>query len=133
MPKTMTLIRASDRDIIKVPMMMFNPTTEYGEPFDGDLDTGNDHTCIHPSVLQKIGVVTNGGQLPVQGVNGTSFAQIGTVTMGFKADNGDTIIVHNHQVAVLPTINCDILIGRDLLEWADIAIIRGGTVTLTFD
>ncbi|MFF0948188.1 hypothetical protein ACFYE9_11100 [Rhizobium leguminosarum] len=41
---TKTLTRQSDRDIIKVPMMMFNPTTEYGERFDGDLDTGNDHT-----------------------------------------------------------------------------------------
>lgn len=53
--------------------------------------------------------------------------------MGFTADNGGTLIVHNHPVAVLPTINCDILIGRDLLEWCDIAITRGGIVTLTFD
>ncbi len=133
MPKTMTLTRHSDRDIIKVPMMVFNPVTEQGEAFDGDLDTGNDHTCVHPRVLQKISVVPNGQHLPVQGVTGTSSAQVGSVTMGFKADNGDTLIVQGHQVAVLPTINCDILIGRDLLEWCDVTITRGGTVTLTFD
>ncbi|MBY5325262.1 aspartyl protease family protein [Rhizobium leguminosarum] len=133
MPKTMTLQRPTDRDVIKVPMMMFNPVTEQGAAFEGDLDTGNDHTCVHPRVLQKIGVVPAGRHLPVQGVTGTSSAQVGTVTMGFKADNGASVTVHSHEVAVLPTINCDILIGRDLLEWCDVAITRGGTTILTFD
>nr|KZA98863.1 hypothetical protein A4A59_25240 [Rhizobium leguminosarum] len=62
---------------------------------------------ITPRVLQRIGAVVNGGHLPVQGVAGTSTAQVGTVTMGFKADNGETVIVHSHQVAVLSMINCD--------------------------
>lgn len=87
MPKTMTLQRPSHRDIIKVPMMYFNPMTEHGEGFKGDLDTGNDHTCVHPRVLEKVGVVSNGRHLPIQGVTRD------ILRAGWNGDDG----VHGRQ------------------------------------
>lgn len=133
MPKTLTVARATDTDVIKVPLWIINPATGAAQQFMADLDTGNDHTCIHPRTLQQIGLVPNGRHLPVHGVAGSSVAQVATVSLGMHMDNGHQITVSSHQVAVLDSINCDILMGRDFLQWCDVSLRRGGTTTLTFD
>ncbi|RVM58396.1 hypothetical protein CN128_09900 [Sinorhizobium meliloti] len=132
MPRTMTLQRASNKDLIKIPVWIIHPIANNAALFHADFDTGNDHTCVHPRVLHQVGARADGRHLPVHGVAGGAMAQVATVSIGFQMDDGHRITVTSHEVAVLPLTNCDILLGRDMLDWCDVSITRGGVTIITF-
>lgn len=133
MSKTLTIHRASPKDLIIVPLWVFNPDTEYGEQIAAQLDTGNDHTCLRQDVLDRIGATASGRTLPVQGVTGSSTARLSTLTLGIRMDGSGKVTINNHEVAVLSQMSCEALIGRDFLEWFDVTILRSGVVTIASD
>ncbi|MEQ1938050.1 retroviral-like aspartic protease family protein [Mesorhizobium sp. CN5-321] len=133
MTKTLTLRRSSPRDLIIIPLWVFNPDTEHGHQIAAQLDTGNDHTCLRQDVLDRIGATPSGRSLPVHGVTGSSSAQVTRLTLGFRMDGNGTVTVDRHEVAVLLHMSCEALLGRDILEWFDMTISRNGVVTITSD
>lgn len=133
MGKTLTLVRSSPRDLIIIPLWVFNPDTEQGHQIAAHLDTGNDHTCLRQDVLDKIGASASGRLVSVQGVTGVSTARVTRLTFGIQMDGDKQVIIDRHEVPVLPQMSCEALIGRDFLEWFDVMILRNGSVEIASD
>lgn len=126
----LTIARPSPKDPIKIPVAILNTTTDTLVWGVGLFDTGNDHTVVSKSFLDRSGVVINGDLLPVIGVTGNAIAQVAIVSLGIEFDGGHKVTITNHEVAVLAGTSEDILIGRDFLERFDISISRNGTFTM---
>ncbi|WP_179875561.1 retroviral-like aspartic protease family protein [Sinorhizobium sp. BJ1] len=133
MPKTLTLTRESDRDTIYIPIHVFDVGYTKSGELAAELDTGNDHTCIRQNVFDAIGLVADGRMIQVNGVTGGAAGRTARISIGIETANGHKIKISNHEVVVLPTMTCNVLFGRDMLEFFDVAITRGGTTVLTFD
>jgi len=55
------------------------------------------------------------------------------VNIGIQKDDGHKNTITNHEVVVLPSMTCAVLLGRDMLEFFDVSITQGGTTMLAFD
>lgn len=126
----LTITRPSPIDPIKIPVAILNPTTDTLVWGIGLFDTGNDHTVVSKSFLDRSGIAVNGRHLPVMGVTGVATAQVATVSLGIEFDGGHKVTIADHEVAVLLGASDDLLIGRDFLERFDISISRNGTFTM---
>lgn len=132
MTETLTLKRAAVRDVILVPLTVFNTSTGGGVQINAELDTGNDHTCVRMELLNQLGVSVGGSGIAVHGVTGSSTAARAHLTFGFMCDGGKRITVDSHEIVVLPALSCPILLGRDMLEFFDVSLRRDGSATLSF-
>ena len=133
MPKTLTLKRSSPRDPIIVPLWAFDPVSKNGKQIATQLDTGNDHTCVRKDVLDAIGAKATGKPVVVHGVTGSARARVATLMFRLDMDRGGQVQINNHEVAVVPSLSCEALLGRDFLEFFDVTISRDGTTILTCD
>ncbi|MEY9831090.1 hypothetical protein ABIA25_002905 [Sinorhizobium fredii] len=133
MARTLTLTRERDRDTIYIPIHIFDAGYTKGGEVAADFDTGNDHTCIRQNVFDAIGLVADGRTIQVNGVTGGAAGRTAQVNIGIQTDDGHKNTITNHEVVVLSSMTCDVLLGRDMLEFFDVSITRGGTTILTFD
>jgi len=94
------------------------------------LDTGSDRTLVRPSVLQRLGISTEGaGRAVLKGVVGVGYAQavwVNSVEVGEAAAGPLLIVIHDVDLR-----GADGLLGRDFLANFNVTIdSREGIVTL---
>lgn len=131
---TISIKRASPRDLITIPVfvgptMGSKPKTTLTQ-LTAILDTGNDHTAINRTLLEEFGVAIDGDPIKLNGVTGSQMAGSCLVDMVIHLDNGEQCRIHKH-IVVAADLNCEALLGRDILQWFDVQMLRNGDVTLT--
>ncbi len=128
--RTLTIPRLSPRHNIWVPFWIRAPDSPTYMATRGELDTGNDHTCIQREVVEGLGYRISGRPIGVNGVTGTASAVIMSLPVRFEMDHPPHVECDSWDFVVVNDMKCECLLGRDLLDYFDLELRRDGTAIL---
>jgi predicted aspartyl protease len=134
MPGTIQGCRTGPTELPYVEVMVFNPTTERGDPVRALVDSGASHCCLSENIARALGLSIMTSHLTVNLASGTSRANSAMVKLGLRDESRSppATVVIDLEVAVVAGMGSELILGWHALQYFDLTFARDGTFSLAW-